>query len=325
MITPLILGHGRAGQAIAKSLAILGVMRPELELAPCVWLSREARLKDEAEKHTRPILCIATPHGRHAKALLEGAEAGFQGLLCEKPACVSIEELSKLREIKTPTGIFHVYRQTWGLQTLKEILTAGTFGEIVSLEGRYWQASTAERVLTKQGKSSSWKNDISLSGPYDAFLDVGTHWVDAVSFLYGTVPKKIKGWRSYVGAETSHRDSHIQLAIEFPNGRALGSISKIVHGSSNHFEINVIGSKMAATWNFLRPDEILIGEGRDARVLTRKTVNPVSQQPPHQGYIDIASRLLDEAFFKKPSPYPRLAANLDLLEIMLLTSWERSE
>ncbi len=142
-ITPLILGTGRAGHAIAKSLACLKVMYPELHLEMPVWLERTSSLMNERKKFEQPLLCIANPHGLHAGAILEADRAGYPAILCEKPACVNLKELELLKGITSPTAILHVYRQTWGIQMLKHMIQEGVFGEIITIEGRYWQASTA--------------------------------------------------------------------------------------------------------------------------------------------------------------------------------------
>jgi predicted dehydrogenase len=328
-ITPLILGTGRAGQAIAKSLACLKVLQPDLDLEMPVWLERGASLANERNKYSQPLLCIANPHGLHAATILEADRAEYPAILCEKPACVNFEELRKLIYVKTPTAVLHVYRQTWGLQTLKRMVDEKHFGEIITIEGRYWQASTAERALMKEKAPQSWKDDTHLAGEYDVYLDIATHWVDAVSFLFGEAPTRVIGWRSFVNAETSHRDSHVQLAMAYPdNGRAHGSISKTVHGATNHFEINVLGSKLSATWKFEQPDEIFIGEGRDRRVLTRKDSLLGSQNPPHhgmgwlEGYIEITGNLIRTAFKGQAPNYPELHDTLQNLEPMLQAEWQ---
>lgn len=69
-ITPLILGNGRSGQAIAKSLASLNLIRPELKIEMPVWLDRGASLADERKKYQNAVLCISNPHGLHAEAIL---------------------------------------------------------------------------------------------------------------------------------------------------------------------------------------------------------------------------------------------------------------
>jgi len=325
-ITPLILGKGRAGLAIAKAFATLNLLS-DFEIAPAVWLERGASLEKEKKKYSNVVLCIANPHGLHSQAIIDGDLARFDAILCEKPACVNLNEIQKLREVKTPTAILHGYRQTWGIQTIKNMIGKKLMGEILAIEGRYWQSSAAEKSLLKVG-SKTWKDDTSLSGEYDTFLDIATHWVDSVSFLYGLKPRQIKGWKTYSNAESPHRDTHVQLALDFPQGgRALGSISKTYHGATNQFEVNVIGSKMSASWEFLRPDEILVGEGRDRKILTRKDSDFGSKQTPYhamgwlEGYIEIASQLLTEAFKKEKANYPRLSETLDFLEPMFKTTW----
>ncbi len=328
-VTPLILGSGRSGQAIAKSLTCLQLARPELNIEAPVWLKRDSSLADARKKYSRPVLCIANPHGLHARSILDADRAGYAAILCEKPACINLDEVHALREVKTPVAILHVYRQTWGLQTLKRLLDEQTLGRIITIEGRYWQASAAERALhQKSHPAQGWKDDPRLSGALDTYLDLGTHWIDAVSFLMGATPNRIDGWRSYINSETSHRDSHVQLTLDYPQGRALGSISKTVHGATNHFEINVLGSQGSATWQFLQPDEIILGVGRDRKVMTRKDTDLGSRQPPYhgmgwlEGYIEIASCLLDEAFGQKKRSYPHLATNLDILEAMFQARWQ---
>lgn len=328
-ITPLILGTGRAGQAIAKSLACLKVMYPELDLEMPVWLERSALLVSERDKYEQPLLCIANPHGLHAASILEADRVRYPAILCEKPACVNLQELEFLRGVTSPTAVLHVYRQTWGIQKLKRMIKEGNFGDIISIEGRYWQASTAERALAKKVGAPSWKDDTRLSGEYDVYLDIATHWIDAVSFLFGEAPERISGWRSFINADSPHRDSHVQLTVHYPkSGRAFGSISKTVHGSTNHFEINVLGSLLAATWKFEQPDEIFIGEGRDRRVVTRKDSVLGSQNPPHhgmgwlEGYIEIIGNLIRHAFKGETHPYPELQETLRNLEPMLKAEWQ---
>src|SRR5688572_19300970 len=104
IITPLILGAGRAGDAIAKSLACLKVFDSELAIEMPVWLERGASLSHERKKYSHPLLCIANPHGLHAAMILEADHAGYPAILCEKPACVNLDELRQLKKVTTPTA-----------------------------------------------------------------------------------------------------------------------------------------------------------------------------------------------------------------------------
>jgi predicted dehydrogenase len=331
-ITPLILGSGRAGQAIASSFANLNLIDENLAFAPAVFLERGASIADAVSGHPNPIFCISNPHGLHAETILAAEAAGAKAILCEKPAAVSLDEVKRLSGVKSVVAVLHGYRQTWGMQTLKRMEVDGELGEIVAIEGRYWQSSTAERALTEARPSTSWKNDTRLSGEFDTYLDIGSHWMDAASFLLDTVPSEIRGWRSYSNAEAAHRDSHVQIAADFPNGgRAFASFSKNLHGATNQFEIQVVGSKRSAKWEFLNPDEILIGEGRTRRTLARRDCELGSKYPPFhgfgwtEGYIEIARCLAREVYLGKAGEYPKLPDNLKLLEAMLKTRWPEAK
>jgi hypothetical protein len=116
--------------------------------------------------------------------------------------------------------------------------------------------------------------------------------------------------------------------MDFPqHKRAFGSISKTVHGSPNHFEINVIGSKKYAQWEFLQADEIHFGIGKDRNIITRKETSTGSQQDPYhaagwlEGYIEISKRLIKHAFQSEPQNYPTLNQNLQLLRAIFHTNW----
>jgi len=328
VITPLILGSGRSGKAIAKSLAILNILHPQLDLAPPIFLERNVSLSDKRKKYERVLLGVSNPHGLHAQSIIEADLAGFDAILCEKPACVNMDQLEKLQIIKTPTAILHAYRQMWGPQQIKEMIENREFGELITIEGRYWHASAANAGLSTAPPKANWKNDVALSGESDTYLDLGVHLLDAFCFLHGSFQPEIQGWRSYINASSPHRDTHVQVEMNFPETkRAFGSISKTVHGSPNHFEINVIGSKKYAKWEFLSADEIHFGIGKDRSIITRREATTGSQQDPYhatgwlEGYVEIANRLINHAFFGELQNYPTLAENLQLLQSIFNTNW----
>lgn len=327
-MTPLILGSGRAAHAIATSFSSIALSHPDYGIQPAIWLPRDANLAEARAQVENPLLCIATPHALHANAILEADRAGYAAILCEKPLCVNREQVEKLRSVKAVTAVLHGYRQTWGIQSLRKMITDGSFGELISIEGRYWQSSTAARALLSEN-ALGWKDQIELAGESDTYLDIGSHWIDAASFLAGGLPTKIRGWRSYANAVTPHRDSHVHVTLELPNGvRGFASVSKTIHGAQNHFEVNVLGKKKSATWEFMKPDELRIGEGSVVTLYPRSSTEYGSEFPAFhsfgwiEGYIEIAKRLMDEAFHGKKSDYPKLPENLNLIESMLTTDWQ---
>lgn len=335
LIQPYIIGSGRAAQALEKSLRVLEITDSDFQFEKTIKIERGQALKGLVDRSKFSLLLIANPHGLHSEKILEADAAGFQLIVTEKPVCTTLEEIEKLSKVSTKVAVCHGYRQSWGVQSLKSMLNAEEFGEIISLEGRYWQSSTAQRALDKdagRAATQSWKNDSKLSGGHDALLDIGTHWADAALFLMGKNPKQVKVWLSYKNAESKHRDSHMHLQMNFDQGaRALCSISKTVHGSSNHFEINVIGTKKFATWKFLEPDLLEIGEGNTRKIISRTGAAEGSKQGPHhgmgwlEGYIEILRQSLLHASGKTFVKYPDLKDGLNVVHLLLSSVIEKSE
>lgn len=310
-ITPFILGSGKAAQALLEALKIIQIVHPEIQFHEAIKLKRGERFPDVSGVQNS-LLLIANPHALHAAAILEGERAGFKFIVTEKPAATSKEDIEKLRNIKIPVAVCHGYRQMWGIQTLKQMIQNREFGDIISLEGRYWQSSSAQKALAGL-QTQSWKNNPQLSGESDVLLDLATHWIDAAIFLAGDEPKNISLWKSYQNAEAPHRDTHVQLTMDFSSTRAMASVSKTVHGSPNHFEMNVIGTRKYGCWKFLEQDTVEISEGSKRTFITRDRTDIGSGHWPHhslgwlEGYVEVIYQYLVNG------SYPTLNENLAML------------
>ncbi len=328
ILSPVILGHGRAGEAIARSFSVVSQLHPELNLEAPQFLERGTEfsqlVRDSGGKDRHLILALAQPHALRSRSLIAANEAGIKMIFSEKPLCTDLKDKETLLKISSKVAVFHGYRQMWAIQKMKTLLDAGELGEIISIEGKYWQSSAAQKALDGPSLLPDWKNDISLAGPSDVLLDLGTHWADLMIFLMGDAPIRTKSWLSYTNAEASHRDTHIYLIQEFSkNRKALGSVSKTVHGAKNDLEIFVIGSKRSFSWNFLNPDQIIIGRGREISTLTRtKEVYGTGQSAFHalgwlEGYIEIVKQGLFDFTGRPTLGYPNLQSSLQVCESLL--------
>lgn len=314
-ITPFILGSGNAATAMIEALRVIEVNHPEITIETLTKLKRNSSFPD-VTKIEFPVLFIANPHALHAKAVVEGEAAGFKLIVVEKPVAVNVQQIELLKSVKTPVAVCHGYRMMWGIQTLKEMISKNEFGELISIEGRYWQSSTAEKAVAGK-KTDSWKNDPLLSGPGDVIFDLLPHWIDAAVFLAGEL-KELNLWKSFLNAEASHRDSHVHAQMTFhKNVRGLVSVSKTFHGTTNHFEINVLGTKKSATWKFAEADLLEISEGSFRTYLPRKCKESGSGHSPHHGlgwlngYVETIFQSITKG------KYPTLQENLHILEKIL--------
>lgn len=332
-IQPYILGSGAAAQAIEKSLHILQVTDPALTILPTRQLERGAELPRSREPGTARVAILAHPHALHAAAIVAAEQAGFDFVFAEKPVVVSLEQIATLRGVRVPVAVFHGYRVAWGPETLRGLVAAGELGEVFAVEGRYWQSSSAALALAAgnsaapgnaPGSGKKWKDDPALSGPGDVLLDLVPHWVDLASFVIGEAPAAIGGRVFFANSPSPHRDTHVQVHMDFPGGaRAQASVSKTVHGAGNDLEIHVLGTRGSGTWRFLDLDRVVLGRGSESRVLARAEMHRGGQQWAFHGlgwldgYIEVLRRGLTQLTGGSPAPYPDLASSLAVMEPLL--------
>ncbi len=320
-IPSYLVGSGNASQAMRTALEIATRLEKVVVAEP-IALARGERLPVQEGPS---LLFLATPHALHAPLMLEGQAAGFTHIVTEKPAAVSLEQVRQLSDIHATVAVCHGYRQNWGPQTLRQKVASGELGTLISVEGRYWQSSAAEQVLTGKARPDAWKNHPAISGPFDTYLDLGTHWADLVSFVVGAMPDSAKAWLSYGNSEAAHRDTHVHLELGFAGGvRSFGSISKTVHGMGNYLELVIVGTKATASWNFERPDELTMGRGKERSTLMRSPSEATaSGMPPNhglgwlEGYVSIVRQMVRSLAGKPTDRYPTLAESLTLVERLL--------
>lgn len=320
-IQPIVIGRGMAGQAIAQSLGIIALNDPELHIETPRFISRGEPLRHYLQQGVLQHLFIANPGGLHCATLIEALEAGFGGVSLEKPVCVSAPELERLRAVSHPVAVYHGYRVAWGPRTIRRLIDEGALGEVFSVECRYWQSSAAKAFLGMGAAKSSWKDDPAIGGPHDALTDLGSHVTDMILFLMGARPQTAHGWVGARCASAPHRDTHVQLRLGFSGDRtALASISKVAHGSTNHFEITVLGTHGSVSWNFLNPDELIRGTGNQTAIMRREQQNPSSNSYAFhglgwlEGYVYITHQALRHTAGLSYEATPMLGEALDALE-----------
>ena len=125
---------------------------PEIELAGIYDIKEEKRkLAEEAGFHTYEteeamladeiidVILVATPNDTHRSIALRAMEAG-KNVIVEKPATLSLKELTELEDMARKTGRFLTVHQNrrWDedFLTVREILKDQMMGEIFRIESR---------------------------------------------------------------------------------------------------------------------------------------------------------------------------------------------
>lgn len=163
---------------------------PEIELAGIYDIKEEKRkLAEEAGFHTYEteeamladesidVILVATPNDTHRPIALRAMEAG-KNVIVEKPATLSLKELTELEDMAGKTGQFLTVHQNrrWDedLLTVREILKDQTMGEIFRIESR---------VHGSRGIPGDWRKEKAHGG--GMVLDWGVHLFDQIFRLTG--------------------------------------------------------------------------------------------------------------------------------------------
>lgn len=163
---------------------------PEIELAGIYDIKEEKRkLAEEAGFHTYEteeamladesidVILVATPNDTHRPIALRAMEAG-KNVIVEKPATLSLKELTELEDMAGKTGRFLTVHQNrrWDedLLTVREILKDQTMGEIFRIESR---------VHGSRGIPGDWRKEKAHGG--GMVLDWGVHLFDQIFCLTG--------------------------------------------------------------------------------------------------------------------------------------------
>jgi predicted dehydrogenase len=284
-----IIGTGFIGPVHIEALRRLGVPVAGLCDLP-------DRVQAAASKHSIPlafsdyremlrspeidVVHITVPNRFHCEMAMAALRAG-KHCICEKPLAMNTAETAKIVAQAGKAGtIFAVnynVRFYPAVLQLRKMVENSELGEIVHVNGSYmqdWLFKETDynwRLLPKEG------------GKLRAVADIGTHWMDAVSFILGAKIKSV-----FADLATWHRsrkrplgevetfakaDSKLKYAkyrvktedfgsvlLQFSNGaRANLAVSQVAAGRKNSIRIEIYGSKKSAWWCSEQPETLCFG------------------------------------------------------------------
>jgi predicted dehydrogenase len=287
-----VVGTGFIGAVHVDALRRLGVevtgvvgSSPERAAAkareaglPAPYESFEAMLADERVD----VVHLTSPNDAHfeqARAVL----AAGKHVVCEKPLALTSEQTGELVELANGSGLVHAvnfnirfYPQ---VQEARERVRAGELGDVRLVSGAYLQ----DWLLLET--DWNWRLDRAVGGALRAVGDIGSHWIDLVTFVTGRhvevvfadlttflpvrrrptgsvetfAGKEGAGAGETVPVEINTEDA-AALVLRLQGGaRAVATISQVSAGRKNHLRLEVDGSTAALAWLSERPEELWIG------------------------------------------------------------------
>lgn len=246
------------------------------------------------------VVHITSPNKVHVEQSLAALAAG-KHVVCEKPLGMNTRATAKVVKAVAKTGV-PVFAVNYMCRFFPAVLQAramvarGELGQIIHVQGHFFQ----DWLL--KDTDYNWRLLASEGGKLRAVGDIGTHWIDAVSFILGARAENV-----FAHIETFHKTrkrprgevqtfAQIDPATMVPykvdtedfgsvllkfgkakHGHANGvhanaSISQVAAGWKCSLAIGIYGTKGSVRWDLQHPNEMILGRRDEPnQILQRAT------------------------------------------------------
>lgn len=288
------------------------------------YASYEEALADPAVT----VVHLAVPNSLHAPYAKAALEAG-KHVLCEKPLATTSAESAGLVALAKEKGLVAAVNYNLRFYPMvheaRALLRGGELGKPFLVHGSYLQ----DWLLLDT--DWSWRLEPSVGGALRAVADIGTHWLDMVSFVTGLKVEAVfadlatfhkerlrpKGpVETFAGKTEKRQGSYDRVKIDTEDaalillrleGGTRGSlvVSQVSAGRKNSLSFEVDGSSGAMAWNSESPNSLWIGERNEANRLLMKDPALISPEAArfsgfpggHQeGYPDTLKNLIGRLY-----------------------------
>ncbi len=284
-----VIGTGFIGPVHVEALRRLGIAVTAICDVADLGAKAAARLAipqayaDYRELLASPevdVVHITTPNRFHCEMSLAALRAG-KHVVCEKPLAMNTRETARMVEASRAVGrVFAVnynVRFYPAVLAMRRLVAVGELGDIIHVNGSYmqdWLFKETDynwRLLPKEG------------GKLRAVADIGTHWMDTVSFILGarieSVLADLVTWHKIrkrplgevqtfarANARVKYANYRVQtddfasVLLRFANGaRGNLGVSQVAAGRKNCIRIEIYGSKKSAWWCSEEPETLHFG------------------------------------------------------------------
>jgi predicted dehydrogenase len=233
-----------------------------------------------AEDPNINVVSVVVANHLH-REIVEGLVAAGKHVLCEKPLSDNLENARAMadlaRSADTAVRIGFTFRRAPGVAALRELITSGTLGRVLHVDGRYW----CDYASDPKGPISWRYKGAPGSG---ALADIGSHVAYLVEFLAGDM-QEVSGGRFAtaiterpvpLGAVVGHgqaavsdtyepveNDDYASFSAQFEQGAGVVQVSRVAAGHPNGLALEVFGDAGAAKWEQERAGELqlMLNEG----------------------------------------------------------------
>lgn len=244
------------------------------------------------------VVHITSPNKVHVEQSLAALAAG-KHVVCEKPLGMTAEETARIvaavKKKDAPVfAVNYMCRFFPAVLQMRAMVQRGDLGQIIQVQGHFFQDWLLEPT------DYNWRLLASEGGKLRAVGDIGTHWMDAVSFILGARTESV-----FAHLETFHKtryrprgevqtfakaDPKTMLPYKvdtedfgslllkfgkakhgFVNGtHASASISQVAAGWKCSLFVGIYGTKGSVRWDLQQPNEIIVGRRDEPNLILQR-------------------------------------------------------
>jgi predicted dehydrogenase len=243
------------------------------------------------------VVHVTSPNHLHVPQASQILAAG-RHVVCEKPLGLSAVEASELIRLASSSGRVNAVNfniRFYPLhQHIRESIARGDLGHVRFVTGHYFQDWL---LLTTDW---NWRLEPDKGGSLRAVGDIGSHWLDLMTFLTGQqieavmadlttfIPTRAQPQGPVETFSTERSGDTVEQAmatedvasilLRFANGaRGSVALSQISAGRKNSLQWEIDGSTAAAAWDSETPDHLWLGHRDQANQLLLR--NPALMGP----------------------------------------------
>jgi predicted dehydrogenase len=253
---------------------------------------------------------ITSPNHLHVTQARTVLEAG-KHVICEKPLALNTQETAELVEVarnhpQQVAAVNYNIRYYPLMIHARDVVASGELGEIYTITGCYVQ----DWLL--KDTDWNWRLEPGKGGALRAVGDIGTHWMDLVSFVTGqrvtrvladletfvkTRKKPVGSIATFTGklaeeqadaqydAVDVETEDYGAVLFHYASGaRGLMNVSQVSAGRKNQLRLEVAGSKGSLAWDSETPNQLWLGHRDKGNEIIIKDPALVSEGA--QGFIN---------------------------------------
>jgi len=348
-----VIGVGFVGRAHIEALRRLGIdiagllgSSPERTQHQCkaLGIARAYRsLEELAADGGVGAVHVCTPNHLHFVEA-EAALKAKKHVVCEKPLAMNSRETAALveyaRRQQCSGAVAHNLRYYPMCQEARALVKRGAIGEPKMVHGSYLQ----DWLLYPS--DWNWRVDPQVSGTMRTVADLGTHWLDMITWITGhrvkelcadiatVVPVRerprgpVETFQERKGTDFERvpidTEDYGAVLLHFDGGlQGVMAVSQVSAGRKNRFWFEIDGTEGSIAWDGERPNVLWIGKRREPN---RELIKDPALMSPEargyagypaghaEGYPDTFVQLFKEFYayiergdMKAPQPFPTFA------------------